>query len=511
MGEGKSPLLAERASPMSAPSTTIHKPTAEQQAVLDYIANESGNLDIDALAGAAKSTTLKMAAPLIQGNGVILAFNFAIKEEIKAWAPANFEALTLNGLGHRAWQRMVGRNKLQVKDYKVSSIMKQMGLQDPLRTQVRQIVMACKAHGLVPKDHGSPGLAKSFIPDTPEGWLDLENIADLELSPEAIDLAKVVLRTSIKEAFSGNIDFADQIYMSCCFSATFPTFEVGFVDEAQDLSPLNHYMVQKCLARGRFVGVGDERQSIYAFRGADSDSIGKLRSVFQTQTRELTTTFRCAQTIVENVHWHAPSMRAAPWAPAGKVSWLSEWGVHDIEPESAVISRNNAPLFAVGFALLQAGIPIKFLGKGLEQGLASTISQASNRNPNAPADEVHAGIERWRAEECAKAEAVGNDTKVERTNDKADALLSIPGRDAQEILENLGKLLNADNGSITLCTGHKSKGLEFPKVYHLDPDSIGRGKNLTEKQRTQENNLKYVIDTRPKVALTYIKRKGWIK
>jgi len=489
----------------------VHKPTDEQQAAIDFIKHESGNLDLEAYAGAAKSTTLKMAAPEVDAKGVMLAFNFAIKEEIKAWAPPNFEALTLNGLGHRAWQSVLGRGKkLNVKDYKVSGLLRKRQMEDKLRDLVRQTVMACKAHGLVPSNIKSPGFIKTFIPDTAEGWEHLSTVAELDLTPDAISIAREVLAESVALAFNGEIDFADQIYMSCCFGGSFPSFEVGFVDEAQDLSPLNHFMVQKTLGRGRFIGVGDERQSIYAFRGADSDSIGKLRGAFKTKTLGLTTTFRCAKNLVSNVHWRAPAMRAAPWAPDGQVLRLKEWEISQIEADSAVICRNNAPLFAVGFALLQASIPIKFLGKGLEQGLVATLRLVGKNDPNMKADLVHGGIEDWRESELAKARAVGNDTKADRINDKADALLCIPGRNLAEIITNLGFLLNAEQGSITLCTGHKSKGLEFDSVYHLDSELIGKMAK-TETQDIQERNLKYVIDTRAKTKLTYINRKGWTR
>ena len=60
--------------------------------------------------------------------------------------------------------------------------------------------------------------------------------------------------------------------------------------------------------------------------------------------------------------------------------------------------------------------------------------------------------------------------------------------------ENLGSALTyADHllkqsGRITLITGHKAKGLEWPTVYHLDP--------FLCKEDEQDRNLRYVIQTR---------------
>ena len=45
-------------------------------------------------------------------------------------------------------------------------------------------------------------------------------------------------------------------------------------------------------------------------------------------------------------------------------------------------------------------------------------------------------------------------------------------------------------------TGHKSKGLEFPDVYHLDPYLLS--------DTSQDRNLRYVISTRSSNNLTEI-------
>ena len=56
--------------------------------------------------------------------------------------------------------------------------------------------------------------------------------------------------------------------------------------------------------------------------------------------------------------------------------------------------------------------------------------------------------------------------------------------------------LFAQKGTIRLMTGHKAKGLEFPTVYFLDPWLC--------RDDEQDQNLKYVIDTRSLNSLYYI-------
>lgn len=56
--------------------------------------------------------------------------------------------------------------------------------------------------------------------------------------------------------------------------------------------------------------------------------------------------------------------------------------------------------------------------------------------------------------------------------------------------------LFAQQGTIRLLTGHKSKGLEFPNVYWLDPDLCD--------SREQDRNLAYVIQTRSENKLNMV-------
>ena len=86
--------------------------------------------------------------------------------------------------------------------------------------------------------------------------------------PDSVrDIVDSVLTRAITESYNGTIDFDDQIYMSALFGGSFPQYPVVMVDEAQDLSPLNHEMLSR-LRAGRLIAVGDPWQSIYGFRGS---------------------------------------------------------------------------------------------------------------------------------------------------------------------------------------------------------------------------------------------------
>jgi ATP-dependent exoDNAse (exonuclease V) beta subunit len=65
--------------------------------------------------------------------------------------------------------------------------------------------------------------------------------------------------------------------------------------------------------------------------------------------------------------------------------------------------------------------------------------------------------------------------------------------------------LFAAKGPIQLLSGHKAKGLEWPVVYHLDPHRIPSPWSKEGEALEQERNVKYVIETRAKEALYFVR------
>jgi hypothetical protein len=182
---------------------------------------------------------------------------------------------------------------------------------------------------------------------------------------------------------------------------------VVVVDEAQDLSSLNHAMLGKCLRPdGRLIAVGDPKQAIYAFRGAHSQSMEQIRGLRQSWLdRPLTMTFRCPRVIVARQQSHAPGFRTGPSNAEGRFIRLPanaqehyelgsepSWNLSQflaLEPQSSpvVLCRNNGPLLSLAFKLLRRGIGCYMLGRDLGKGL-ERLSKEIAKDDELPAEKV---------------------------------------------------------------------------------------------------------------------------
>lgn len=211
----------------------------------------------------------------------------------------------------------------------------------------------------------------------------------------------------------------------------------------------------------------------------------------------LSVSFRCPQAIVKRAWDRVPHMKWAPWATEGEVRYFAEWTSEDIPDHAAVICRNNAPLFKLALELIKAGRGIKLLGADIGPNLIKLLKKLSTDNPSG--QDLHHLIERWKMDTLKKAR---NASSVE---DRAECLhvFAEAGGDLKGAVLYAERLF-ATSGPIQLMSGHKSKGLEFDTVFHLDPWRIPSKYATSPDQQDQELNLKYVIETRSKKVLNLI-------
>ena len=493
-------------------------PTPEQQAFIDAAARGENILGI-AYAGCAKTTTLELLSRAISGPACALAFNVKIKKELERRLPSNFEIFTLNGLGHRAWAKTIGKG-LKLEERKLAQVLKELapGIAPEAWDGVRQLVTKAMMEGIVPESYPQRGR----LPDEPSTWRDLADDLWLDLKEPEIDLARRVLTRSVELSFQGTISYDDQIYMGAMFGGVFPRFPVVLGDEAQDWSPLNQIQVARCAA-GQLIVVGDPKQAIYQFRGADAQAFENIKKLRKSWTElPLATTFRCPKAIVTRQQEHAPGFRAAESNPQGEVRVLTEWTLEDVQEQTldheqalgknslAILCRNNAPILTQALRLLSQGVGVYVLGRDIGKSLIA-LSKKICPHDDWPASETAKLIVAWADSQVSLARANERESRVAGIEDQREALLAVlehgPCKTAGELRQTLLALFSRESGQVTLSTIHRSKGLEWDTVVHLDPWRIPSkcAKSAASRgdfsQMTQEKNLRYVAETRAKRRL----------
>lgn len=479
--------------------------TDEQAAIIDFALAEGKpggqNLIINALAGAAKTSTLRFLCKYMPLTPTLsLAFNKRIADEMAKVLPGHVRCATMNSVGHRVWGAAVGKRLVldTRKNYnlvkegieRLSRLEKQRAFDD--FGEIMKTISRAKLSGYIP---AGVQMGRSLMNDEaffgaldeePEGWF--------------CELINNALAQSIRQAYAGLIDFDDQIYMPTLFGGSFPQHPRVLADEAQDFSRLNHVMLEKLVPKGTWLGaVGDPWQSIYAFRGADSNSMTWLRERFAMHEMTLSVSFRCPIEVVQNAHSRVPHMRWPEWAKKGLVQTLEEWSANDIPDNSAIICRNNAPLLSCALVLLRAGRGVHLVGTDLGPQLVKALKRLGP-DMQMPQEEVFNAIDKWEQEKLRKTRAAG------AVADKAECLRVFAG-----FGPTLGAAvaycehLFAAKGPIQLLSGHKAKGLEWNVVYHLDPERIPSPYAKEGEALEQELNVRYVIETRSKEALYFVR------
>jgi superfamily I DNA/RNA helicase len=467
--------------------TTEHQQTEEQKHILERAVSNTDNLMLNALAGCGKTTTLEMIEREVDTKPILyLCFNKKNADEATDRMLSTTTVRTFNSLGHRIWAKACAKSSLSLNPRKSQEILREIIQAVPKRDQgpiwevfwdVVGAVGLAKAMGYVPE---------GVFPTARRLCTQGSFHSALDEPPDDLvsDLIDAVLTRSIKQSYAGTIDYNDQIYMPALFGGAFPRFPLVKVDEYQDLNPTNHAMLDK-LVKHRLIGVGDPWQNIYGFRGAKAEGMAEAQANFKMTPCNLSTSFRCPSEIVKHVHWRVPHFK---WIrEGGSVEQATKIPGSSISDNAAIICRNNAPLFRLALSLLSHKRSVSVAGSDVGPKLLAMMKKLGAED--APQASFLSAIEDWRAEKLAKGNASASDL--------ADCMKVFAGfgsTKSQAI--SYAEHLFAQKGSIRLLTGHKSKGLEFDTVYHLDPWLLS--------DTEQDKNLRYVISTRSRDRLIEI-------
>lgn len=477
-----------------------HSWSAYQTAIFDFVRSGAGNGCVVARAGCAKTTTAVEATKVIPAGkkAGIFAFNTDNATELRAKVADGVEARTFNSLGARVFHAAHPRARKN---------------EDKVRDTLKRVTGSTRWSPFLTAAEKATRLAKATLAkDTPEAILEIVDRYDLDWSEpgskantsdpqQRADFAQIVLATlEACLANTGEFDFDDQIWIPVKSKMRVPQFDLSIVDECQDTNRMQMALIWAA-SRDRVILIGDDRQAIYSFRGADPRAFAVMQDIFRTKTLPLTITYRCPRLVVEMAKAYVPDYECGPGAPDGTVTRCAHERVLDsVRPGDFVISRSNAPLISLCLQAIRQGIPATVKGRDIGKELR-TFLVAGERALGATCTkaEFSVWINTWAEQEIAARDAAGRPSDI--ISDKRDAVLAIWSfantiAEAKDRLEGIfGDA--APQKMVTFLTTHKAKGMERERCFVLES-------TYRPKMSTEEANMWYVAITRTKRDLVLV-------
>lgn len=335
-----------------------------------------------------------------------------------------------------------------------------------------------------------------------------------------------------------------------------PKYDVVLADEVQDFNRCQTIMLQKLAQAGaRVIAVGDVNQAIFGFRGSDANAFNSIEAMMGTlqngnQTHSLPVNYRCGKNIIKyvNENTHVNNLQAGvdydgivtEDIPQENVIDLltEEWqSLKQLKMETAFIARTNAPLINSALELMRNNIDFVILGRDLSKELIKQIQSVTGTGRNErimsiPQLQQNLELNLATLSEQWKGK-ISKEAKLKELTDVTTSLVSIIENLRSNNFIDSRQNINVSNSKIfiqylqnrfggvdtdsiegtqelkkknplsyiTLTTAHKSKGLEYNRVFILNSDLFPHPNAKSQQAITQERNLEYVALTRAKHEL----------
>lgn len=490
----------------------VFEPSRYQEAIFQFVQHGHGHGVVDAVPGSGKTTTLLKASAYVPAKArtLFVAFNAHIAAELGAKLKAAhlpMECSTLHSLG----KRQLGNTRLDDKKYRQLSkeyLLSYDVVEPAAVTSLKLLVDFCRY---------------TLTEPTPDNLLSL--IAHYDLPIDLLDTqwpiiargVKPVIEAGIALARAGTIDFADMIYMPVVLGVSCPQYDYLFVDEAQDLNAAQLALVMRCCKRGRLLFVGDMRQAIYGFSGADTHSIDTITKRTQASRFPLSICYRCPSRVVALAAQVFPGIESAPEATEGEIVVIKDGQFGEcVQPGDLVLCRTTAPLVERCLRLLRAGIRATVRGKDLGKSFLDLLTKLRKR-PDFFFEKLSEIAEAYRREQVqALSQLADAEMKLATLHDKLDTFQAL--LEAYRNQQSSGWQLSGfehyiaafftdeENGRklVMFSTVHRAKGLEYDRVFLLRPDLFPHPAAKSDWQQEQEYHLEYVALTRAKQALFFV-------
>lgn len=396
------------------------KLSAYQENILNTVKSTNKNILVDAKAGSGKTSTLILISEAIQKQGnkcLFLAFNKHIVEELKGKMDTTDCAVkTIHSLGYSYLRsflyRQYGQNyKMDLDENKLREIVKhkfeedgyqqsviehnidKMGteLKDFIRTLISEtchLINFCRFHMTNYHEQDKVRkLALSCCRTIIEENIGFDNYPTLVES--VIDKLKNDFENP--EIIDGlptyKVDFTDMIYFPVYYKMIPPWsikeyLDYVLVDECQDLSELQQEFLKTLGNNSRFIFVGDEKQAIYGFAGADTKSIFKLTQRYDLEQLPLNICYRCPKKVIKLVQQEVlPTIEYNKERPdVGEVYCIERSEIiKNLEKNDVIITRRNSDLLRLFIDLsVKKKIQVRLLNKDLVNNVTNNLTRIVN-------------------------------------------------------------------------------------------------------------------------------------
>lgn len=471
----------------------VFKPPAKhdwseyQKAVFKDIAGGTGHTLVIARAGSAKTSSLVEGARYVPKGkkALFCAFGKAIQEELRSRLPSYIECLTLHSLGLRAIKSRFGN--IEVDNEKCWKIVEEL---------------VGKDYDLVDNICRTVDFCKSNLVDTPTKIDELIAEYGIDLCELPIgEFIKHVCQTlRLSKEKTNSVDFNDMVHFPFIYRLNVGKYDYVFVDECQDLSKAQIELALSAVKPdGRIVAVGDPRQAIFSWRGADVRVFDNLRERFHPKELMLPICYRCPQKVVRLAQTIVPDILPYEKSPEGEIIDIP---ISDLiklaKAGSYVISRTNAALIKNCMIFLKNGIPANILGRDIGSGLSYLIKKSKKKT----VIDLLKWIEKWEKQEKEALQIKYPKATGEFITDRAECvrMLCEGASTIEEVKKNIDELFKeGERSKIVLFSSiHRIKGSEANTVFVL--------MDTLRETSEEEMNIQYVAFTRPKAILYQVHR-----
>jgi len=502
-------------------------PSLYQRRVLEFVRSGTGNAVVRATAGAGKTTTLVQVAEILPRDlrSCFLAFGKDAANELRSRLPRHMDARTTHSLGGRALASALGKrnaSELELDPQKYIKLVNK-ALND-LAPRAKTTEERAEWQEYLSKlveyarlNHIDAG-NQDEIRDLAVRY-NFEPPVDLEVEAELHGYLQRILEAGVAHALEqGHIDFTDMLYVPEAAQLALPRYDFVCVDEAQDYSAVALNLTMRLVdpeQGGRLLFVGDPRQSIYGFAGADTDALERIITRANAAVLPLSISYRCPKSHVALAQRIAPETEASPTAPEGNLYWIKDHALPDWAREGdLILCRNNGPLVATCLRLVRNGKRARVRGRELAEDLVRLSRRAFRtgfRHPEERLEEFEeAEIHQLRRRLHGRAHEEAVVAEREDLIDCLRYLVKDLARDGdlsrRALEERIRRTFGEDSTAVVLSTVHRAKGQEANRVIILYPELMPATYAHTPEAIRGEECVQFVALTRAKRDLVFVEQ-----